>query len=129
MKIWRCNHSQAFTLVEAVVCAAAVLILSGIVVHRVRDARSNAQTARYKANANQLQLAYERTKFAYPGMLTNENIGLFAANAANAGLLSATLSAEDLAHIGLAPGTSISGQTALFILRTNDWPATIRTFQ
>lgn len=120
MKIWRCNHTQAFTLVEAVVCAAAVLILSGIVVHRVRDARSNAQTARYKANVNQLQLAYERTKFAYREMLTNENIGLFAANAANAGLISATLSAEDLAHIGLAPGTSISGQTALFILRTND---------
>ena len=23
MKIWRCNHTQAFTLVEAVVCAAA----------------------------------------------------------------------------------------------------------
>ena len=122
MKIRSRSHSQGFTLVEAVVCAAAVLFLSAVVVHRVQNARANAQIARYRANVNQLQGAYERAKFICPAMLTNESVGLFAANAAQAALLSAPLSADDLAQIVLASGTSITGKTALFILRTNASP-------
>ncbi len=114
------SHSHGFTLVETAVCAAAVLFLSAVVVHRVQSARSNAQTARYRANVAQLQGAYERAKLTCPALLTNESVGLFAANAADAALLSAPLSADDLAQIVLASGTSITGKTALFALRTND---------
>ncbi len=120
MKIRSRGPSSGFTLVEAVVCAAAVLFLSAVVVHRVQNARANAQTARFRANINQLQSAYERAKLVCPAMLTNESVGLFAANAADAALLSAPLSSEDLAQIILAAGTSITGKTALFVLRTND---------
>lgn len=114
------SRSGGFTLVEGVLCAAAVLFLSAVIVHRVQSARANAQTARFRANVNQLQGAYERAKLVHPAMLTNESVGLFAANAAEAALLSAPLSAEDLAQINLAAGTSITGKTALFVLRTND---------
>ncbi|ODU24098.1 MAG: hypothetical protein ABS95_02270 [Verrucomicrobia bacterium SCN 57-15] len=119
MKIRSRSHSRGFTLVEAVVCVAVVLFLSAVVVHRVQNARSNAQTARYRANVNQLQSAYERAKLTCPALLTNESVGLFAANAAESALLSAPLSADDLAQIVLASGTSIPGKTALFVLRTN----------
>lgn len=114
------SRSGGFTLVEGVLCAAAVLFLSAVIVHRVQSARANVQTARFRANVNQLQGAYERAKLVHPAMLTNESVGLFAANAAEAALLSAPLSAEDLAQIILAAGTSITGKTALFVLRTND---------
>ncbi len=120
MKIRSRSHAQGFTLVEAVICAAAVLFLSAVVVHRLQSARGNAQAARYRANLNQLQSAYERAKVICPTMLTNESIGLFAANAADAALVSAPLSPDDLAQIVLAAGTSITGKTALFVLRTND---------
>lgn len=120
MQIRSLSHSQGFTLVEAVICAAAVLFLSAVVVHRLQSARGNAQAARYRANLNQLQSAYERAKVICPTMLTNESIGLFAANAADAALVSAPLSPDDLAQIVLAAGTSITGKTALFVLRTND---------
>lgn len=120
MKIRSRSRPQGFTLVEAVICVAAVLFLSAVVVHRLQGARANAQAARYRANINQLQSAYERAKVTCPTMLTNESIGLFAANAAAAALVSAPLSAEDLAQIVLAAGTSITGKTALFVLRTND---------
>ena len=116
---FRCR-SGGFTLIEAVLCVAAVLLLSAVAVHRVQSARADAQTARYRANVVQLQGAYERAKLTSPAMLTNDSVGLFAANAANASLLSAPLAADDLAQIVLASGTSITGKTALFVLRTNN---------
>lgn len=119
MKLSPCKHSHGFTLIEAVVCTAAVLFLSAVIVHRVQSARTNAQTARWRANVVQLQGAYERAKLTCPALLTNESVGLFAANAADAALLSAPLATEDLARIVLASGTSITGKTALFQLRTN----------
>jgi len=118
MNITSCRKSRGFTLVEMVACIAALLILSATVVHRIQNTRANAQAARYRANVNQLQSAYERAKFACPEVLTNESVNLFAANAARANLLSPPLDSEDLAQIALAPGTSIIGRTALFVLGT-----------
>lgn len=124
MKTGTGKPPRGFTLIEVSVGLAVVLILSVLVVHRVQGARANAQAARYQANANQLQSAYERAKVTRPGLLTNENAGLFAANATEAGLMSAELAAEDLAHIVVAPGTSIPAHTARFIVRTNPSPGT-----
>ena len=108
-----------FTAVELVIIVSVILVMSTVVVVRVRDARANAQSAKDQANVSLVQGTYERAKLFHPEILSNENLSGFIVSARQAGLISKDLAPDDMARIALAQGTSITGQTALFILGTN----------
>ncbi len=112
-------REAGFTAVELVIIVSVILVMSTVVVVRVRDARANAQSAKDQANVSLVQGTYERAKLLHPEILSNENLSGFIVSARQVGLISKDLAPDDMARVALAQGTSITGQTALFILGTN----------
>lgn len=112
------KHQKAcgFSVVEFVVVLAITLIVTGITVVKVSQVRREAQNAKDKANLVLLQGAYERAKLVSPVILNDNQVSSFAQNAHRSGLLNQLLAPTDLRRVGLAAGTAITNDNALFVL-------------
>jgi len=116
---------QGFTIVEVTSVVCAVVILSAIAIIRIGDVRSAALDAQAKADAVQLQQAYDRAVNYQLDFLTNDSILIFATNAYDQALITQIPSPDSLAKIFLTPNSHITNDTAAFITQTNASDQTI----
>ena len=110
---------HGFTVVEVTIAVCAIVILSAVTIIRVGEVRDAALDAQCKADAVELQLAYDRAVNYQLDILTNDSVLVFATNAYDQALISQIPSANSLSRIFLAPGSHITNDTAAFITQTN----------
>ena len=110
---------HGFTVVEVTIAVCAIVILSAVTIIRVGEVRDAALDAQCKADAVELQLAYDRAVNYQLDILTNDSVLVFATNAYEQALISQIPSANSLSRIFLAPGSHITNDTAAFITQTN----------